>query len=95
MNFVPQVQLKDNDFEINGKYYKFSEEKWKNYFMNAGDSRHLDDKHQENFSKDGNLTLNEGREGRNETKLNHSFRNEKILLNRLSVTITVKSGTKN
>ena len=61
--FCTAGTAQDNDFEINGKYYKFSEEKWKNYFMNAGDSRHLDDTTQENFSKDGNLTLNEGREG--------------------------------
>ncbi len=61
--FCDEVEAGKGDFEVNGKSYKFSEEKWKNFFLNASDSRHLDDETQENFSRDGNLTLKEGRKG--------------------------------
>ncbi len=61
--FCTQGTADDCDFEMNGKYYKFSEEKWKNYFLNSGDSRHLDDRSQDNFTDDKNLNLDEGREG--------------------------------
>lgn len=44
-------------------YFKFNEQKWKNYFLNASDSRHLDDESQENYIKEANMTLKEGRKG--------------------------------
>ena len=44
-------------------YFKFNEQKWKDYFLNASDSRHLDDESQENFTKEANMTLKEGRKG--------------------------------
>ena len=44
-------------------YFKFNEQKWKDYFLNASDSRHLDDESQENYIKEANMTLKEGRKG--------------------------------
>lgn len=43
-------------------YFKFNENKFKEFCKIACDSRHKDDKSQENFGIDGNLTLKEGRE---------------------------------
>ena len=51
----------DHDLEVNGKYYKFSEAKWKNFAAEICDSRGLDDRAQDGFDEDGNLTLKEGR----------------------------------
>lgn len=44
-------------------YFKFNEQKWKDYFLNASDSRHLDDESQENYIQEANMTLKEGRKG--------------------------------
>ena len=44
-------------------YFKFNEQKWKDYFLNATDSRHLDDESQENYIQEANMTLKEGRKG--------------------------------
>lgn len=43
-------------------YFKFSEAKFKDFCRKACDSRHKDDKSQDNYAEDGNLTLKEGRE---------------------------------
>lgn len=51
----------DHDLEVDGKYYKFSEAKWKNFAAEICDSRGMDDRTQEGFDEDGNLTLKEGR----------------------------------
>ena len=51
----------DHDLEVDGKYYKFSEAKWKNFAAEICDSRGLDDRAQDGFDEDGNLTLKEGR----------------------------------
>ena len=51
----------DHDLEVNGKYYKFSEAKWKAFAADICDSRGLDDRAQDGFGEDGNLTLKEGR----------------------------------
>ncbi len=51
----------DHDLVVNGKYYKFSEAKWKAFAADVCDSRGLDDRTQEGFDEDGNLTLKEGR----------------------------------
>ena len=61
--FCTQGTKNDCDFEVNGKYYKFSEAKFKAFCDKATDSRTLDNETQEGFAKDGNLTLNEGRQG--------------------------------
>lgn len=61
--FCTQGTKNDCDFEVNGKYYKFSEAKFKDFCDKATDSRTLDNETQEGFAKDGNLTLNEGRQG--------------------------------
>ncbi len=44
-------------------YYKFDENKWKDFLGKVCDSRLLDDRSQENFMADKNMTLNEGRSG--------------------------------
>ena len=61
--FCTKGTKNDCDFEVNGKYYKFSETKFKDFCDKATDSRTLDNETQESFAKDGNLTLNEGRQG--------------------------------
>ena len=59
--FCTEGTASDYDVEANGKYYKFSEEKWKAFAAEVCDSRGLDDKSQDGFDEDGNLTLKEGR----------------------------------
>ena len=51
------------DFAVNGKLYKFSQEKWDAFAAKMVDSRNLDENSQENFDQDENLTLKEGRKG--------------------------------
>ena len=53
----------DHDFQVNGKYYKFSQEKFSKFCENVTDSRFFDETSQNNFGNDHNLTLNEGRKG--------------------------------
>lgn len=58
------IKGSESDYDFigdNGQHYKFSQEKWKNFAAKICDSRSLDDKIQENFDEDGNLTLKEGR----------------------------------
>lgn len=62
--FCTEGTASDCDFEVDGKYYKFSEDKFKEFCRQAcsGSLDKLDDDVRDNFDEDNNLTLQEGRD---------------------------------
>ncbi len=57
-------EITDNgpfDFEANGKKYKFDSDKYKNYFLEESFSGYDEGIYQDEYAKEGRLTLNEGR----------------------------------